>query len=235
MNNIDILILLLAVPVILGCRFLNRVRGDGENYKWLPQKRNLCITGIALLCAIPISLRAYQAHGAIWLDLAEWASSRCGVTPLWAQTIAWSIIALGLIVFVAAFFALLTPSWGEIFVQPLDTFKKGYAFLVREIANMAAGYQYDEVVAKDDVREMYWKMTAWVGRFGVYGLPLAGISAWLVQSPAVILTWIGLSLWAGWVYMRAYLNRKGSESETVDAERGVGALIGLYAVIVSLA
>ncbi len=195
------------LPALLLCGYLNRVRGSGEEkYAAIPHKKTLTILVMGLLTALPLGIKAAMS----------------GDFPVWA-------LATGLVLHVVSLQLLLRPSWGELFPHTTDTYAKDFAWGVRVLANRVTGYAYDAEVARDDVKETFWKMSAWIARFGLYGMPFAITTAILAGSAVWAVIWWVFSLWAGWIYLRALTNRQGAEDWIAKAEPGIGILIGGYA------
>lgn len=143
----------------------------------------------------------------------------------------WSIITIGVST-VASMLLLFRPSWGEIFPHYKNTFNYDYAPGVKPLANLIAGFDYTQEVAEaDGPRELFWKMGAWVARLGLYGLPLASVGAYCSHSLAPLVVMPLASLCVGFIYLRCFLNRVGSEDWIANAERKSGAILGFTYVM----
>ena len=200
-------ILMLAVPVAAAWSFINRVRGAAqEQYPRWPAKKTTSLLLMGCASLVPVM--------AAWRGYHEWGWEALGVAV-------WHMAGVQMV---------FRPSWGEIFPQANDTYMKGFAPGVRPLTNRLAGYVYDSDIALDDVREIFWKVSAWVARFGIYGTPLA-LSVCYVTTSILPLTvwWIG-SLWVGWAYLRAFLNQK-NEDPVATAERLSAAIMGFLITI----
>lgn len=124
------------------------------------------------------------------------------------------------------------PSWGEIFPHNKDTYDKDFAWGVRPVADFIAGYEYTKEVAEaDDGREISWKSGAWIGRFAIYGLPLAIVCSVCAKSFAPIIALVLSSLWVGRIYERCFRTRKGSEDWIANAEKMTGFALGFILIL----
>lgn len=139
---------------------------------------------------------------------------------------------LGLLATDAAFLLLLfRPEWGAIFPQKLNTVSKSMAPFVREVATFLAGYQYDNNAAENELKSVFWKMTGWVGRIGLYGLPLSVVHCFIVGSIAPVFIWLAASLFVGFIYARSYITRKLHEDWTAQSEVASGAYIAFVLAV----
>lgn len=214
--NTYMIITLLSVTfaIINGFSFyyLNRQRGAGEKrHKWLRYIGGK--TGVIILMGLISSI-----HTNIILHL------------LYPVDI---IFHVGLtLIEITAYCLLLKPSWGEIFPDGRGTFGEKFAPGVKWMTNILAGYEYNEDISTNKTQVIFWKMVAWVARFGIYGTPMALIKCFLISSALPLIVWWLGALMVGAIYRRNSQRLKG---EWLDvAEKEVGAFLGVLVALMLL-
>jgi hypothetical protein len=196
--------------------YLNRVRGSENRPKWLDNK-------IVILGLMGFISGLHSCSVIVVERLTEWP-----VLVLAAVCI--TIVILEII----AVNILFRPSWGEQFTDVNDTYHEDFTTGVRPVTNAIAGYEYDQLVASNDIKELFWKMISWQPRFFIYGLPLAAIKAGVSLSlmPFAVLGFG--ALWVGVMYYKARINHPTERDWVAHAERSAGKLLGVLVALMLL-
>ena len=120
---------------------------------------------------------------------------------------------------------LLRVTWGEQFPDTNDTFNETWAPYVRKLTDWVVGFEYNEVTAQDEAKELYYKTIAWLPRYAIYGTLFAAIKCIAAFSVLPLLVWALAGVYIGVIYRHARDAHPG-EDWVAKAERKAGVFLG---------